>query len=247
MIHLYPAIDLQNGRCVRLEQGRLDAPISFNDDPANQARIFAQAGFEWLHVVDLDGAASGRSVNRAALRAILQASSAKVQIGGGIRNRETAQDWIEAGAHRIILGTAALRDPQLVQDLARDFPASIVVALDAREGRIAVQGWTEATQISVLDLARRFVDKGVCALIITDIGRDGMKTGMNLELCRDVAQAVPIPVIASGGFAGMADIERALTPQFAMLDGLILGRALYDGLVDPQAALALAAQNFTDA
>jgi phosphoribosylformimino-5-aminoimidazole carboxamide ribotide isomerase len=238
---LYPAIDLKDGRCVRLIAGNLDDATVFNEDPKAQAQIFQTAGFQWIHVIDLDGAIAGRPRNAGAVNRILEAAAIPVQIGGGVRSLEAVEYWLNAGASRVILGTAAVRDPKFVREAARDFPERIVVAIDARGGKVAVAGWVEQTEIDALDLARRFEDAGVAALIVTDIGRDGMKTGINLGLVGSVADAVAIPVIASGGLAGVEDIKALRARAGRPVHGAILGRALYDGALEARAALAAAA------
>ncbi|MEJ0058235.1 MAG: 1-(5-phosphoribosyl)-5-[(5-phosphoribosylamino)methylideneamino]imidazole-4-carboxamide isomerase [Terricaulis sp.] len=196
---LYPAIDLKDGRCVRLAEGRMEDATIFNEDPANQAVLFQTAGFTWLHVIDLDGAFAGAPRNAGAVAKILAKASIPVQIGGGVRSLENISYWLNAGASRVILGTAAVRDPALVIEAARDYPEQIAVALDTRGGKVAVQGWAEQTELDVTDMARRFEDAGVAALIVTDIARDGLKTGINVELTGRIADAVSMPVIASGG------------------------------------------------
>jgi len=238
---LYPAIDLKDGRCVRLAEGRMDAATIFNEDPADQAALFQSAGFHWLHVVDLDGAFAGAPKNAAAIQSILARAFVPVQIGGGVRDMAAISYWIDAGATRVILGTAAVRHPALVRDAARAYPERIAVSLDAREGRVALSGWAEQTEIDAIDLARRFEDAGVAALIVTDIARDGLKTGVNVALTRALADAVSIPVIASGGVKAIADIEALRATPGRAIHGCILGRALYDGDIDPAAALKAAA------
>jgi len=239
---LFPAIDLKAGACVRLLRGEMDAATTFNPDPADQARQFEAMGFRFLHVVDLDGAFAGSSANGAAVRDILAATALPVQLGGGIRRLDQIEAWLAAGVERVILGTAALRDPALVRAAARDLPGRIVVGIDARAGRVAVQGWAEASDMAALDLARTFEGCGVAALIVTDIGRDGMKTGVNVDFTAEIAAAVDIPVIASGGVAGLDDVV-ALRAAGAdrPIAGCILGRALYDGDIAPAAALNAAA------
>ncbi len=238
---LYPAIDLKDGACVRLKLGDMTEATVYNADPAAQARDFAALGFPWLHVVDLNGAFAGRSVNGGAVEAILAAVSPgmKVQLGGGIRDRQAIDGWLDRGVARVILGTVALRDPQLVRDAARDHPGRIVVGIDARGGKVAVEGWAETAELGVADLARRFEDAGVAAVVYTDIDRDGVLAGINVEATLALARAVSIPVIASGGLASLADIERLLKPDARLLNGAISGRALYDGRLDPAEALSL--------
>ncbi len=235
-MNLYPAIDLKNGACVRLEQGDMARATVFNTDPAAQARAWAEAGFSWLHLVDLDGAFAGKPMNAAAVRAIRQAIDLPIQLGGGIRDEATIAAWLDAGITRVILGTIAVRDPELVKRAARRWPGQVVVGIDARGGRVAVEGWAEASELDAVDLARRFVDAGVAAIVYTDIDRDGLLKGVNVEATAALARAVPIPVIASGGVAGVEDITR-LKQSGAPIDGAILGRALYAGRIDPAAAL----------
>jgi phosphoribosylformimino-5-aminoimidazole carboxamide ribotide isomerase len=236
---LYPAIDLKNGSCVRLRQGDMAQATVFSDDPAGQASEFAKAGFSWLHIVDLDGAFAGRPANQAAVEAILRAVRLPVQLGGGIRDLTTAQAWLDRGVRRVILGTAAVRDPDFVRAAAKAFPDRVAVGIDARDGHVAVEGWAQASKLEARELARRFEDSGVCAIIYTDIARDGMLSGLNLEATLALADSVTIPVIASGGLAAMADIERLAEPRCASLGGAIVGRALYDGRIDPARALAM--------
>lgn len=238
---LYPAIDLKDGRCVRLEGGRMEDATIFNEDPADQAVLFQTAGFTWLHVIDLDGAFAGAPRNAGAVARILAKSTIPVQIGGGVRTIENVSYWLNAGASRVILGTAAVREPQLVRDAARDFPQQVAVALDSREGKVAVAGWAEQTELDVADMARRFEDAGVAALVVTDITRDGLKTGVNVELTGRVADAVTIPVIASGGVKSAADITALKARPGRAIHGVILGRALYDGDLSAQAAIEAAA------
>lgn len=236
---LFPAIDLKDGACVRLKRGEMDQATIFNTDPAAQARAFADAGFKWLHCVDLNGAFQGRSANAPAIRAIRAAIDLPIQLGGGIRDRAGIEHWLEAGITRAILGTAALRNPALVKEAARAHPGRIVVGIDAKDGKVAVEGWAETSQMAVLDLARRFEDAGVAAIVFTDIARDGMLQGVNVKATADLANAVRIPVIASGGVAGVDDIEALLAAMAPNIEGVVIGRALYDGRIDPQAALAL--------
>ncbi len=234
---LYPAIDLKDGQCVRLLRGAMDEATVFGDDPAAQARAFAAAGCRWLHLVDLDGAFAGRPVNEAAVEAILAAVAIPVQLGGGIRDRATIEAWLEKGVARVILGTAALRDPELVRAAARAHPGRVAVGIDARDGRVAVEGWAETTATLATDLARRFEDAGVAAIVYTDIERDGALAGPNVAATAALARTVAIPVIASGGIASMADL-RALKQSGAPLDGAISGRALYEGRLDLAEAVA---------
>jgi phosphoribosylformimino-5-aminoimidazole carboxamide ribotide isomerase len=236
---LYPAIDLKDGQCVRLEQGRMERATVFNASPADQARKFAELGFTALHIVDLNGAFEGRAVNGGAVSSILSSISIPVQLGGGIRNLESIAFWLGEGVKRVILGTAAVRNPDLVREACTRFPGKIAVGIDAKDGRVAVEGWAQTSELSAIDLARRFEDTGVAAIIYTDIGRDGMLTGLNLDATAELARSVSIPVIASGGLAGIDDVGRLLTPAYAIIAGAIAGRALYDGRLDAKAALAL--------
>lgn len=235
----FPAIDLKQGRCVRLRQGDMATAIEFNQDPADQARIFAAAGCRWLHVVDLDGAFAGRPVNGSAVAAILAAVDLPVQLGGGIRTLATAANWLDRGVRRVILGTAALRYPDLVRNACADFPGRIAVGIDARDGRVAVEGWSEQSDLSALDLARRFEDAGVAAIIFTDIGRDGVMAGPNIDATVALARAVDIPVILSGGVSTMADLEAAKNAGGGIIAGVVCGRALYDGRIDAAQAVRL--------
>ena len=234
---LYPAIDLKYGQCVRLLRGEMDQATVFGDDPSAQARAFAAAGCRWLHLVDLNGAFAGQPVNGAAVEAILGAVDIPAQLGGGIRDRATIDRWLERGIARVILGTAALRDPELVRAAARAHPGRIAVGIDARGGMVAVEGWAETSDVTATDLARRFEDAGVAAIIYTDIERDGAMQGPNVAATAALARAVGIPVIASGGVSSMADL-RALKESGAPLDGAISGRALYEGKIDPAEATA---------
>jgi len=236
---LFPAIDLKDGAVVRLEQGDMARATTFNADPAAQARTFADAGFGWLHVVDLNGAFAGRAVNGEAVEAILAATDLPVQLGGGIRDMAAINGWLEKGVARVVLGTVAMTDPDIVSLAARTFSGRIAVGIDARGGRVAVRGWAETTTMPATDLARRFEDAGVAAIVYTDIDRDGLLKGLNLPATLALANAVSIPVIASGGLASLADVERLLQPDCAILEGAIAGRALYDGRLDPKEALAL--------
>jgi len=236
---LYPAIDLKGGECVRLAQGDMARATVYNQDPGAQAAAFKAQGFEWLHVVDLDGAFAGNAVNGPAVEAILKATDVPVQLGGGIRNLEMIEGWLARGLARVILGTVALRNPDLVIEACRLFPGHIAVGIDARDGKVAVEGWAETSEITAIDLARRFEDAGVAAIIFTDIARDGLLTGVNVAATAALADAVAIPVIASGGLAGIADIEALLAVKGTPIAGAISGRALYDGRLDPAAALAL--------
>ena len=236
---LFPAIDLKNGQCVRLEQGDMARATVFNLDPAAQARSFAAQGFEYLHVVDLDGAFAGKPINAQAVEAMLKAVGMPVQLGGGIRDLATVEAWLSKGITRVIIGTAAVRDPALVKEAAKLFPGRVAVGLDARDGKVAVEGWAETSQVTALEIARRFEDAGVAAIIFTDIARDGLLKGLNLDATIALADSISIPVIASGGLASIADIEAMLAPRAKKLAGAIAGRALYDGRVDPAAALEL--------
>jgi phosphoribosylformimino-5-aminoimidazole carboxamide ribotide isomerase len=239
---LFPAIDLKDGLCVRLEEGDMARATVFHRDPAAQAAAFAAQGFEYLHVVDLDGAFAGKPVNATAVDRILAAVPNPVQLGGGIRTLATVEAWLAKGVARVIIGTAAVRDPDLVRAAARKFPSRVAVGLDARDGKVAVEGWAQASELSALDIARRFEDAGVAAIIYTDIARDGLLKGLNLDATIALAEAIAIPVIASGGLASLADIEALVAPRAAKLAGAIAGRALYDGRLDAAAALALIKQ-----
>jgi phosphoribosylformimino-5-aminoimidazole carboxamide ribotide isomerase len=238
---LFPAIDLKDGQCVRLKLGEMSQATVFNDDPAAQARAFESQGFQYLHVVDLNGAFAGKPVNAPAVEAILRSVVMPVQLGGGIRDLATIEIWLTKGVRRVILGTAALRDPNMVREACRWFPGRVAVGIDARGGRVAVQGWAETSELAAVDLARRFEDAGVAAIIYTDIDRDGVLKGLNLPATLALADTVSIPVIASGGLAGLDDIRALLQPQYAKLEGAITGRALYDGRLDAKVALALIA------
>jgi phosphoribosylformimino-5-aminoimidazole carboxamide ribotide isomerase len=236
---LFPAIDLKDGKCVRLRLGDMDQATVFNDSPAAQAKSFEEQGFAYLHVVDLDGAFAGTSVNGAAVEAILQAVSFPVQLGGGIRSMADIEAWLGKGLARVILGTVAVRDPDLVRAAARAYPGRIAVGIDARGGRVAVEGWAETSDLSAIELAQRFEGAGVAAIIYTDIDRDGVLAGINWEATLELARAVSIPVIASGGLASMDDIRRLAEPDAQVLEGAISGRALYDGRIDSREAIAL--------
>ncbi|MCR9136952.1 MAG: 1-(5-phosphoribosyl)-5-[(5-phosphoribosylamino)methylideneamino]imidazole-4-carboxamide isomerase [Alphaproteobacteria bacterium] len=238
-MRLYPAIDLKDGQCVRLKLGDMDEATVYNTDPAAQAQSFERQGFSWLHVVDLNGAFAGQSVNGAAVESILEATSNPVQLGGGIRTLDHIEAWLDKGLARVILGTVAVRDPDLVRQACRRFPGRIAVGIDAKGGKVAVEGWAEASDLGVLELARKFEGAGVAAIIYTDIDRDGVLSGINWESTLALADAVAIPVIASGGLASMTDIVRMTMPDAARLEGAISGRALYDGRIDPDEALAL--------
>ena len=236
---LFPAIDLKNGQCVRLEQGDMARATVFNLDPAAQAASFAAQGFEYLHVVDLDGAFVGKPVNAHAVEAMLAKITMPVQLGGGIRDLRTVEAWLDKGITRVIIGTAAVRDPDLVKNAAKKFPGRVAVGLDARDGKVAVEGWAETSEVTALEIAQRFEDAGVAAIIFTDIARDGLLKGLNLEATIALANRISIPVIASGGFASIDDVKALLAPAARKLAGAIAGRALYDGRLDPAAALAL--------
>jgi phosphoribosylformimino-5-aminoimidazole carboxamide ribotide isomerase len=236
---LFPAIDLKNGQCVRLEQGDMARATVFNLDPAAQARNFAAQGFEYLHVVDLDGAFAGRPMNAHAVEAMLKAVSIPVQLGGGIRDLDTAEAWLAKGIARVIIGTAAVRDPELVRAAAKKFRGRVAVGLDARDGKVAVEGWAETSEVSALEIAQQFEDAGVAAIIFTDIARDGLLKGLNLDATIALAERISIPVIASGGLASIEDVKALLAPRAMKLAGAIAGRALYDGRLDPAVALAL--------
>jgi len=236
---LYPAIDLKDGRCVRLKRGEMAQATVFNDDPAAQARAFAAQGFSWLHIVDLNGAFAGRPVNGPAVEAILGAVSIPVQLGGGIRDLATIEMWLGKGVRRVILGTVAVKNPPLVREACQKYPGRIVVGIDSRGGRVAVEGWAETSELDAIELARRLEDVGVAAIVYTDIDRDGVLQGLNLPATAELARATSIPVIASGGLAGMEDVRALLRPEYAMLEGAIAGRALYDGRIEAREALAL--------
>ena len=238
---LFPAIDLKGGACVRLVRGEMASATVFNDDPAAQARAFAAMGFSWLHVVDLDGAFAGKSVNGDAVRAIRAAIDLRIQLGGGIRDRAAIDYWLDLGIDRVVLGTAALRDPELVRNAARDFPGRIVVGIDARDGRVAVEGWAETSAVGAVELGRRFADAGVAAIVHTDIARDGALTGIDAAAIADFARRVGVSVIASGGVASIADIAALADHARDGIAGAICGRALYDGRLDAQAALRITA------
>jgi phosphoribosylformimino-5-aminoimidazole carboxamide ribotide isomerase len=234
---LYPAIDLKEGRCVRLIQGDMAQAKVFGDDPAAQAATFEAQGFPWLHVVDLDGAFAGAPRNAEAVDAILARVTIPVQLGGGIREMKTLEGWLSKGVARAIIGTAAVRDPGFVREAARKYPGKIAVGIDAKDGRVAVEGWAQTSSMTAEELGRRFEDAGVAAIIYTDIARDGILKGLNVEMTLALAQAVRIPVIASGGLASIDDVHRLLQPDCALIAGAITGRALYDGRIDPEAAL----------
>jgi phosphoribosylformimino-5-aminoimidazole carboxamide ribotide isomerase len=236
---LFPAIDLKDGQCVRLRHGDMATATIYNEDPAAQARAFEAQGFEWLHVVDLNGAFQGASVNSAAVGAILKATKNPVQLGGGIRTLAQIEDWLDRGLARVILGTVAVREPDLVKAACKLFPGKVAVGIDARGGKVAVQGWAESSSLGVVELAQKFEGAGVAAIIYTDIDRDGVLTGINWQSTIELANAVAIPVIASGGLASLDDIRRMTRPDARKLAGAISGRALYDGRIDPAEALAI--------
>jgi phosphoribosylformimino-5-aminoimidazole carboxamide ribotide isomerase len=239
---LFPAIDLKEGACVRLVRGDMASATVFNRDPAAQARHFADAGFTWLHVVDLDGAFAGRSINGAAVAAIRNAVDLPIQLGGGVRDRAAIEHWLALGIDRVVLGTAALRDPWLVRHAAADHPGRIVVGIDARGGRVAVEGWAETTELGVIELARCFEDCGVAAIVYTDITRDGALVGVDASAIAAVAQQIRTPVIASGGVSSLDDIAALKAREADGIAGIICGRALYDGRIDPGSALRLLAE-----
>jgi phosphoribosylformimino-5-aminoimidazole carboxamide ribotide isomerase len=236
---LFPAIDLKNGEAVRLQQGDMARATVFNANPAKQAKQFQEQGFEWLHLVDLDGAFAGKPVNALAVAQILKSVKIPVQLGGGIRNMKTVEAWLSEGVSRVIIGTAAVREPEFVKQAARKFPGKIAIGIDARGGKVAISGWAEETQLEAAEVAKLFEGAGVAALIYTDVERDGMLQGLNLDSTIALAEAVSIPVIASGGFASLDDVKALLQPRAKKLEGAIAGRALYDGRIDPAEALAL--------
>ncbi len=236
---LFPAIDLKDGQCVRLKLGDMEQATVFNDDPAAQALSFVAQGFEWLHLVDLNGAFEGRPVNEAAVDSILKAVDIPIQLGGGIRSLAQIEAWLSKGVRRVILGTVALRNPALVREACARFPGRIVVGIDARNGLVAVEGWAETSSLSAIALAEQFADAGVAAIVFTDIDRDGILKGLNIASTLALANAVRIPVIASGGLASMDDIYRLLQPDCRILEGAISGRAIYDGRIDVAEALRL--------
>ncbi|MBN8953324.1 MULTISPECIES: 1-(5-phosphoribosyl)-5-[(5-phosphoribosylamino)methylideneamino]imidazole-4-carboxamide isomerase [unclassified Rhizobium] len=239
---LFPAIDLKDGQCVRLKLGDMEQATVYNPDPGAQAKAFEDQGFEWLHVVDLNGAFAGETVNGAAVDAILKATKNPVQLGGGIRTLEHMENWLSRGLARVILGTVAVRDPALVVEACRRYPGHIAVGIDAKGGKVAVEGWAEASELGVVELAKKFEGVGVAAIIYTDIDRDGILTGINWDSTLELAEVVSIPVIASGGLASLDDIRRMTQPDARKLEGAISGRALYDGRIDPKEALALIKQ-----
>lgn len=235
---LFPAIDLKDGRCVRLKRGAMESATVFNDDPAAQALTFERAGFSWLHCVDLDGAFSGKPANAAAIRAIRAATTLPIQLGGGIRDMAAIEGWLAAGIARVILGTVALKNPELVKEAARAFPGKIVVGADAVGGRIATEGWAEVWDMTPADLGCRFEDAGVAAILFTDVDGDGLLGGVNVKATAALAHAVRIPVIASGGVGGIEDIDALIAAREPNIEGVVIGRALYDGKIDPRVALA---------
>jgi phosphoribosylformimino-5-aminoimidazole carboxamide ribotide isomerase len=238
---LFPAIDLKDGQAVRLLRGEMDSATVFNDDPAAQAKSFVEAGFQWLHLVDLNGAFEGRPVNAPAVEAILKAVDIPAQLGGGIRDMATIERWLDLGLRRVILGTVAVKNPELVRAACRAFPGRVVLGIDARGGKVATEGWAEVSKIDALDLARRFEDAGAAAIVYTDIDRDGALQGANVEATRALAEALETPVIASGGVASLDDLAAFLAIESSGIEGVISGRAIYDGRLDPAAALALLA------
>ncbi|HMA15085.1 MAG TPA: 1-(5-phosphoribosyl)-5-[(5-phosphoribosylamino)methylideneamino]imidazole-4-carboxamide isomerase [Kiloniellaceae bacterium] len=244
---LFPAIDLKDGQAVRLLRGEMDSATVFNEDPAAQARAFAAAGFRWLHLVDLNGAFEGRPVNASAVEAILAAVDIPAQLGGGIRDMATIERWLALGIRRVILGTVAVKNPALVREACRAFPGRVVLGIDARGGKVATEGWAEVSEITALDLARRFEDAGAAAIVYTDIDRDGALQGANVAATRALAEAISTPVIASGGVASLDDLAALLAIEASGIEGVISGRALYDGRIDPKAALALLAKEPTGA
>ncbi len=237
---VFPAIDLKAGQVVRLAEGDMARATVYGDDPAAQALVFAEAGSQFLHVVDLDGSFAGRAENRTAVEAIVEAFPGHVQLGGGIRDAAAVAGWFELGVSRIVMGTAALGDPQFVKDMAREWPGGIVVAVDAKDGMVATQGWAEVSDVAAADLARRFEDAGVAALLFTDIGRDGLLEGCNIDATLGLARRVDIPVIASGGVKGLDDIRMLALHADEGIEGVIIGRALYDGRLDLAAAITMA-------
>ena len=239
---VFPAIDLKAGQVVRLAEGDMDRATVYGDNPAAQAMLFAEAGSQFLHVVDLDGSFAGRAENRAAVEGILEAFPGHVQLGGGIRTRAAVEGWFDLGVARVVMGTAALKDPQFVKDMAAEFPGGIVVAVDARDGMVATEGWAELSNVPVVDLARRFEDAGVASLLFTDIGRDGLLKGVNIDATVELARSVDLPVIASGGVKGLDDIRMLSLYAQDGIEGVITGRALFEGRLDLAAAIAMAAR-----
>lgn len=237
---VFPAIDLKQGQVVRLAEGDMARATVYGDDPAAQAMLFAQAGSQYLHVVDLDGSFAGRAENREAVEGILKVFPGHVQLGGGIRTPEAVAGWFDLGVSRVVMGTAALKDPQFVKDMAKEFPGGIVVAVDARDGMVATEGWSEVSDVSIVDMARRFEDAGVASLLFTDIGRDGLLKGVNIDATVDLARRTDLPVIASGGVKGLDDIRLLALHAKDGIEGVITGRALYDGRLDLAAAIQMA-------
>ncbi len=235
---LYPAIDLKDGLCVRLKQGEMSSATVYNERPSNQAADFDAMGFEWIHIVDLNGAFAGVTINGIAIQSILANTKLKIQLGGGIRTIKAVEDWVNRGVSRVILGTAAVRTPEFVREAAKAFPGKIAIGLDTREGKVAISGWAEMTDMSYIELAKHYEDCGIAAIIHTDIARDGLLGGLNLTETKALAEAVSIPVIASGGLGSMDDIERLCATEMAILNGAIAGRAIYDGRLNPVEALA---------
>jgi phosphoribosylformimino-5-aminoimidazole carboxamide ribotide isomerase len=244
---LFPAIDLKDGACVRLFQGDMDQATVYNADPRSQARAFTDAGFQWVHLVDLNGAIEGRPINDAAVEAILDEITMPAQLGGGIRDMATMETWLDKGVSRVILGTAALENPDLVKEACRAWPGRIVVGIDARDGYVAVAGWAKTSEVKALDLALRFEDSGVAAIVYTDISRDGAMMGVNIDATTDLAWALTTPVIASGGVSALSDLEELKQVEESGIEGVIVGRALYDGRIDPTRALAVLEGNLDDA
>jgi phosphoribosylformimino-5-aminoimidazole carboxamide ribotide isomerase len=239
---VFPAIDLKGGQVVRLAEGDMARATVYGDNPAAQARLFSEAGSQHLHVVDLDGSFAGRAENREAVEAILKAFPGHVQLGGGIRTREAVEGWFDLGVARVVMGTAALKDPEFVKDMAREFPGGIVVAVDARDGMVATEGWAEVSDVGIVEMARRFEDAGVASLLFTDIGRDGMLKGCNIDATVDLARQTNLPVIASGGVKGLDDIRMLALHADEGIEGVITGRALFEGRLDLAAAIAMAEQ-----
>jgi len=237
---LFPAIDLKDGACVRLRRGDMNEATIFNRNPAAQAQVFEADGFRWLHCVDLNGAFAGRSVNGEAVRSVLAATQLKLQLGGGIRDLAAVDSWLAAGVHRVVLGTAALSDPNFVREAARKFPGRIVVGADAKGGRVATRGWSEVSALTPVELGKRFEDAGVAAMLFTDVDVDGLMSGVNVEATAALARSLRIPVIASGGVGGLADIEALVAAREPNIEGVVIGRALYDGRLNAREALALA-------
>lgn len=238
---VFPAIDLKDGHCVRLKHGLMEEATIFNEDPVAQAKLFAAQGFRWLHCVDLNGAFEGRSINTDTIRAVRAAIDLPIQLGGGIRNRAAVEAWLDSGITRVILGTAALINPRFVKDVARAYPGKIVVGADARKGKVATQGWAKVSEMTPVELGKRFEDAGVAALLFTDIDGDGLLKGVNVKATAELAKALSIPVIASGGVGSLADIQALVAAKEPNIEGVVVGRALYDGRVDPGQVLAATA------